>query len=203
MTTTSVRFEDTFIETLVTHNPHKVDSWIAATMESSSSVPYGPDGRLLVGLDVEWRPNRRKQDDHPVATIQLCVAHRCLIFQPLYARHIPRSLANFLCNPEHTFVGVGIDKDAEKLLADYSLEVSNAVDLRALAADRLGDPALSSAGLKSLAMAVLGESVEKPQRVTLSRWDKKRLTADQVQYACLDAFLSFEIGRVLNASSPG
>lgn len=196
----TVTFKDTRIETLVTHTPHVVDSWIAATEESS--LPRGP-GRLLVGIDVEWRPNKSTHDDNPIATIQLCVARRCLIFQPIYAPHIPPSLAVFLANPDHTFVGVGIDEDAEKLLGDYNLKVSNAVDLRSMAAEQLRNPSLRKAGLKSLAMAVLHESVEKPKRVTMSRWDQEWLNYDQVQYACLDAFLSSEIGRFLNASSSG
>ena len=47
---------------------------------------------------------------------------------------------------------------------------------------------------------VLGKGVEKPKRITLSRWDNAWLSAAQVQYACLDAFLSWKIGESLLAA---
>lgn len=63
----------------------------------------------------------------------------------------------------------------EKLLRDYSLRVANFVDLGALPAQRLGDQDMTRAGLKTLAWRVLGKEVEKPKRVTMSRWDNLRL----------------------------
>lgn len=55
------------------------------------------------------------------------------------------------------------------------------------------------AGLKTLSSFVLRKEMDKPQWVTLSRWDYRWLMEDQVMYACVDAFVSFEIGRLLNA----
>lgn len=43
-----------------------------------------------------------------------------------------KSLANFLRDPHHVFIGVGIRKDIEKLLCDYGLNIANVVDLRDL-----------------------------------------------------------------------
>lgn len=74
------------------------------------------------------------------------------------------------------------------------------MDLRGLAAKVYETKELKKAGLKTMARIVLGKEMEKPKWVTRSRWDNRRLTADQVQYACIDAFVSSEIGRVLNAS---
>ncbi|KAK4749861.1 hypothetical protein SAY87_027310 [Trapa incisa] len=181
------------IATLVTHSPSHATSWL-------NELPPPP---LLVGLDIEWRPNTANSD-HPIATIQLCTAasgssSTCLIFQILHAPHVPQQLIDFLENPAHTFVGVGIEEDAEKLLGDYGLRVGNAVDLRSLAPKEL-----KYAGLKTLVKEVIGKEVEKPKSVSRSRWDYRWLVPSQVQYACLDAFLSFEIGRSLTttASAP-
>ncbi|PNY01633.1 werner syndrome-like exonuclease-like protein [Trifolium pratense] len=52
-------------------------------------------------------------------------------------------------------------------------------------------------GIKSLAVRVIGKSVQKPKKVSMSRWDNPWLYADQVKYATVDAFVSFEIGRRL------
>ena len=84
-------------------------------------------------------------------------------------------------------------------MEDYGLKVANVVDLRSLAVE-MGNRDLRNAGLKGLARAVLGMEIHKPRSVTLSRWDREWLTYEQVQYACIDAFLSFEIGRCLNAA---
>ncbi|GFS30829.1 hypothetical protein Acr_00g0014410 [Actinidia rufa] len=100
----------------------------------------------------------------------------------------------------YTFVGVGVDSDVEKLTDDYGISVATTVDLRSLAAAEYGVRELRNAGLKDLAMQVLGKEVVKPRWITMSRWDNEYLSASQVQYACVDAFLSFEIGRCLNAA---
>ncbi|XAR54197.1 DNA helicase [Bertholletia excelsa] len=188
-------FEDR-VYTLVTSTPAMVDSWIAEIEQ----IHWRRLHRLIVGLDVEWRPNNR-HFDNPIATLQLCVGRRCLIFQMLHAEGvIPESLINFLGEPNYTFVGVGIDDDVEKLMGDYGISVSTTVDLRSLAADVYGVREFRTAGLKTLAREVLGKEVNKPKSITRSRWDYRWLTPAQVQYACIDAFLSFEIGRRLNAA---
>lgn len=180
------------ISTTVTATATAVDEWISDIYRiHRRRLPH-----LIVGLDVEWRP-RFKAGCNPAATLQLCVGSRCLIFQLLYADSIPKSLAEFLLQPDFTFVGVGVEEDVEKLLEDYELSVGQSLDLRSLAAEELGIRELKQAGLKRLAAQVLGIEVNKPRRITMSAWDAEMLNSDQVQYACIDAFLSFEIGRTL------
>ncbi|THG01362.1 hypothetical protein TEA_015171 [Camellia sinensis var. sinensis] len=142
--------------------------------------------RLIVGLDIEWRPNNRFHDN-PAATLQLCVGHRCLVFQLIYSPQIPQSLFDFLNNRIYTFVGVGIHSDVEKLAEDYGLSVATTVDLLSLAAD-CGMIELRNAGLKNLAREVLGKEIEQPRRITMSRWDNEWLYPEQVQYASLMLF---------------
>ncbi|MFS7970487.1 putative DNA helicase [Helianthus anomalus] len=180
------------IETLVTATPSYVDTWI-------STIQRHHLPSLIVGLDVEWRPNQTPNLQNPVATLQLCVGNHCLIFQILMSPAIPQSLINFLANPCYTFVGVGIDDDVEKLTRNYGLSVARWADLRNVAANVYGVREFKNAGIKVLAEQILGKHVEKPKSVTMSRWDSRYLTPAQVQYAAIDAFLSFEIGRVLTS----
>ncbi|KAF8007093.1 hypothetical protein BT93_K1176 [Corymbia citriodora subsp. variegata] len=184
-----VTFYGLSVRTLLTISPPMVTSWLS----SRGTQP------LVVGLDVEWRPNFTRNSDNPVAIIQLAVGLHCLIFQFLHAPEIPQSLTDFLRDPRHVFVGVGIEEDVEKLLCDYGLSVANAVDLRALAARELGREELKNAGLKTLAKEVLGREIAKPKKISMSRWDNPWLTTVQVQYACLDAFVALQIGEALNA----
>jgi ribonuclease D len=186
-----VVFHSETIHTMVTHTPSMVDVWL-------SHLPRNTD--TIVGLDVEWLPNRQRNMDNPVAIIQLCINRECLVFQILHAPYVPESLVAFLGNKNHKFVGVGIKDDVDKLERDFSLRVVNFVDLRTLAAQTLDDKAMNFAGLKTLAMRVLGKEMEKPKKITMSDWSNYPLTIRQVQYACVDAFISFEVGRILYSS---
>ena len=51
--------------------------------------------------------------------------------------------------------------------------------------------------LKTLTREVMGVLINKSKSVTMSKWDARRLSVEQVQYACIDAFVSYEIGRLL------
>ncbi|GAB2267094.1 hypothetical protein Dimus_002078 [Dionaea muscipula] len=178
------------IKTTVTADPTTVDGWISEinhTYRTSNS-------ELIVGLDVEWRPNFGRYNN-PVATLQLCVGDHCLIYQLIYTPYITESLVDFLADSDCSFVGVGIGGDEQKLMVDYNLQVENTVDLASLAAEEIG--VRRNAGLKELAWEVLGWHVEKPRWVRLGRWDAEWLNYDQIKYACVDAFLSFEIGNSL------
>ncbi|KAF9614133.1 hypothetical protein IFM89_015452 [Coptis chinensis] len=177
-----VQIDTNIIHTTVTSTPSVVDQYINDLLYTHRSRL----NRLVVGLDTEWRPQ------NPVATLQLCVGHKCLIFQFLYMPHVPLSLINFLNNPMYTFVGVEIEKDVEKLLLYYKLGVANAVDLRSLAVGK----GFVGKGLKSLAREVVGLVIEKSE-ISWSTWDDEWLSDDQISYACVDAFVSFEIGKRL------
>lgn len=89
----------------------------------------------------------------------------------------------------------------EQLLVDYNLNVKNTVDLANLAVEKISG-ARKGMGLKELAKVVMEVDVQKPKRVTLSRWDSEWLSFLQIQYACVDAFLSFQIGNKLLALPP-
>ncbi|KAJ8539594.1 hypothetical protein K7X08_013846 [Anisodus acutangulus] len=188
-----VHFYTDTIKTTVTSNPDIITQWISQTLSTTRHV--------IAGLDVEWRPNFNRNQQNPVALLQICVDRRCLIIQLLYCHSIPESLVNFLGNRDYAFVGVGVDSDVEKLLEDYEISVKNVVDLRGKAADVYEMRNLRNAGLKELCNVVLGREIAKPRSVTMGRWDCKWLSLGQIQYACLDAFVSFEIARHLNVAS--
>ncbi|XP_071713525.1 3'-5' exonuclease-like [Rutidosis leptorrhynchoides] len=181
------------IHTLVTATPSLVDAWISQI----ESIHQHRLNRLIVGLDIEWRPPNAPQIVNPVATLQLCVGRRCLIFQIVHAEYFPYSLWNFLNNPLYTFMGVGIGDDVAKLRRDYNIGVASYAELGRLAAEQLGAPELNRSSLKDLARRVLGADIEKPTSIRRSNWDDQYLTDPQVKYACIDAFLGFEIARNL------
>lgn len=147
-----VFFDDDAIHTTLADSGNVVDSWL----DEIYRVHRRRLHRLVVGLDVEWRPSYSRYDVPPVAVLQLCVCRRCLVFQILHADYLPDALFDFFADDRFTFVGVGIHGDLAKLRAGYGLEVENAVDLRCLAADELGNPGLRRAGLVGLVREVMG-----------------------------------------------
>ncbi|MQM15578.1 hypothetical protein Taro_048526 [Colocasia esculenta] len=152
--------------------------------------------RLVVGLDVEWRPNFGRGVDNPPAILQLCVGRRCLVFQILHADYVPDLLADFLEDKRFTFVGVGVDEDVDKLDSHWALAVGRTRDLRHLVAEASHQPEMRGCGLAGLAEEVMGlDRMTKDRNVTLSRWDQRWLSREQIMYAVTDGFLSFEIGR--------
>ncbi|XP_062179941.1 3'-5' exonuclease-like [Phragmites australis] len=190
---TDVVMDDgTAIRTTVTNSGRTVKSFL---QEFRHATRQGH----IVGLDTEWRfvfqPDGRRT--HRMAVLQLCIGRRCLVFQIVHANYVPDALRDFLACPDHRFVGVGVDGDVKRLSEDYGLEIANAVDLRYIAANVLSRPKLREAGLKTLAREVMGALIDKPKRVTMSKWDAWTLSPEQVQYACIDAFVSYEVGRLL------
>ncbi|XP_019457630.1 PREDICTED: uncharacterized protein LOC109358020 [Lupinus angustifolius] len=174
----------------VTNSPKVVDKWI------SEIKPFSRD-RLIVGLATETVC----QGNPALATLQLCVWNRCLIFELNHCSKIPMSLILFLYDPNKLFVGVGVADNIRKLKDKYSLYVSNTVDLASVANSE--PPLKPKKGmmnmtfLRFLAKMVLNWDInEKPTNIILSRWDNQSLSHEQIKYACADAFLSSEIARV-------
>ena len=180
------------ITTMVTSCPKVVSSWIKCHLQAPCNLH-----KKVVGLDIEWRPSFRRGVQNPVAILQLCIKHRCLIFQLYQASSIPRSLYKALCNPNIMFSGVKISGDAKRLKEDYGLEVAHCTDVAAMAAEVFDHKEFKRAGLKTLVENLIGEEIEKPKNVTLSNWELKYLSSGQVQYACVDAYYSYKLGKLL------
>ncbi|XP_058008103.1 3'-5' exonuclease-like [Hevea brasiliensis] len=152
----------------------------------------------IVGLDIEWRPTFiRGSSQNPVGILQLCISKSCLIFQIYQATCIPRSLRNALSNPNIIYTGVRISGDTKKLYKDYDLETSCEADIASLAAQAFDHKDFKRSGLKTLVETIIGEELEKPKRVTMSNWDAKYLTPAQVKYACVNAYYSYKLGKLL------
>jgi hypothetical protein len=113
-----------------------------------------------VGFDLEWRPNfRRGEAPNPVALLQLAgplkriylfqIIHWALpnnnaprIHDPIMRANAARmrlgpELADLLSDPRILKVGVGVTGDVSKLLMDFDIQISGALDLSTYANERL------------------------------------------------------------------
>ncbi|KAL5229273.1 hypothetical protein ABZP36_017538 [Zizania latifolia] len=195
-TTRSVRFGSALIDTTITSEAAAADEWVRGVR---ALAPRGGRG-LVVGLDCEWKPNYVSWKTSKVAILQLCAGTRCLILQLLHATRVPASVKDLLADPGVRFVGVGVGQDMAKLEGDYGLTCAAPVDLEGICKRHLGLLGGRSLGLKGFAREMLGLAMEKPRRVTMSNWEKRVLDAAQIDYACIDAYVSYELGQKVLAN---
>lgn len=130
----------------------------------------------------------------------------CLVYQILWSVEsapTPGGIYDFLSNPRYTFVGINIKSDLEKLQRGHFLRLgytTKCVDLAKLAVFVYRNDCFEDTELKDLASYVLKKTVDMPRKIIMSDWGAERLTEDQIMYASVEAFMSYEIGRVLKAS---
>lgn len=184
---TQINLAGKSIQATLTDDGHVAESWV-----------YQQTGQKIVGLDMEWRPCFKKGgSENKTALLQLCTDNGCLIIQMLFLNFMPEALVGFLKDPEIKLVGAGVRADVAKLKRDHGLECGDPVELGRLAAEKFGRQKLKQAGLKGLAIEVLGLTLPKSKRVSMSNWASRKLQEKQVEYACIDAFVSFSIGKKL------
>ncbi|VFR01681.1 unnamed protein product [Cuscuta campestris] len=188
----NVRVAGKTIETTVTKRAAVVTDWVADIRSK-----HAGRSTVVVGLDREWRPNTKPNDDNKSATLQLCVDDRCLIFQLLHADAIPEALKRFMADPTFVFAGVEVAGDVAKLSAEYGLGCAKVADLRELARAKWPGKFDHAAGLKELAREICGLEVAKSDEVRRSDWAAAELSGAQVEYACIDAYASFRVGQAL------
>ncbi|KAI3424211.1 hypothetical protein D9Q98_009567 [Chlorella vulgaris] len=139
-----------------------------------------------LAIDLEWKPDFVRGENNPVAVMQLASSTLCLILQLRYLG-FPQELQQFLRSRTITYVGMNYrTADYAKMQASFgwcSRDFGSFEDLADVAA-RVG---YGQRGLSALATSVLGLSLPKLKRVTLSNWEAWDLSLEQIQYAALDA----------------
>jgi ribonuclease D len=140
----------------------------------------------ILGFDTETRPSFRKGATHSPALIQLACSDVVYLF---LLRRVPLGpeLAYILANPGILKVGVAIQDDLRCLTSLYTFEAAGTVDLSKLARQN----GLQAYGLRSLAAELLHLRISKSARC--SNWENSPLTAQQINYASTDAWISREI----------
>lgn len=151
------------------------------------------DTETIVAIDLEWKPDRHKSHNNPVALIQLATTTRCVLIRTVDwdtsgAEGLPQPLYDFFSSSENRFfVGFSWDSgDEKKFQSSFGVGksvFSNFCDLQELA-QVLGYGKKS--GLAWLTREVVG--AELPKTASRSNWARVELTAEQIQYGALDAF---------------
>src|SRR5215216_576373 len=134
------------------------------------------DGRF--GLDTEFVSERRYRP--LLCLVQIVVGERIEILDPL-ADLDPQPLAHLLADPEIEVVLHAGRQDVALLRRSWNTEMTNIFDTQ-VAAGFAGYGAQS--GYDSLVRSLLGVNAKGAEG--FSRWDRRPLTADQIEYARAD-----------------
>jgi len=167
---------------------------------------------IVVGFDAEWNVDLTYGGaPQPTAIIQIAYKKRIDIFQiSQFKGKLPIALQNFLANPQILKAGRNVTQDLKRLQKECKYPVSfiGAVELATMAKQK-GFISDARIGLADLCAKVLHAKLDKTSPVRLdSKWDAIQLSAEQIEYAALDAWVSLEIYHRLaqtipSSSTPG
>jgi len=170
-----------------------------STFPDAAGLPF------LVGLDFEWKPDRRPGDDHPIALIQLACWDTALLIRTTKSVELPEWLTNFLEDDSFMKVTASFDlSDKHKLKNSFGWDfdertkVSGYIDIAELAKQR-NVPYGMFKMAKSFEVPMLKAKV-----VGASNWARdSKLSFEQRKYAADDAFFQlFLMGKLLEHTPP-
>ncbi|GAU19490.1 hypothetical protein TSUD_77340 [Trifolium subterraneum] len=166
---------------IVTASASVVDEWIQATLIRGGA--FHCLRKLVVALSV----------DPSAHTLQLCVGHRCLIFQLSQADKVPLSLRIFLLDRACKLTGFFNTDHRPKLLSSkHRLEmIIDPKDIGYIDAD------FDNCSMEEMIEKCLGYKVDLREEIKTSDWSVQNLSNDQVLYACVEVHCAFLVGRNL------
>eukprot|EP01133_Synstelium_polycarpum_P018140 gene18140-21684_t len=159
----------------------------------------GDNDMCVIGLDAEWSHQAPLEEGAPlcksqkVALIQLATKDTAYVIQCIHMGEIPQSLVDLLTDPRILKAGVAIAQDAATIYKNFGIIVKGCVDLVPLAKVTHYE----GNGLASLALNVLGHTIDKSHHIRCSHWENRQLTDEQIQYSACDAW----IGRAIFAQT--
>jgi len=152
----------------------------------------------ILGLDMEWVPDRCKQHNHKVALVQLAVGDVVWLVRTCRVG-LPDFVRRAFLDPGVIKVVVGFDgSDRAKLVDSFALRVegdpakAGFLDIGPMAEECRA----TGVGLKRLAQRY-GHQMRKDKRVSVSNWAASALSDAQRQYAADDAFFSLLVAGAL------
>jgi ribonuclease D len=146
-----------------------------------------------VGFDTETRPVFVRGHQHPVALMQVALAHKVFLFR-LQSTGMTPEIIHFLQNEKILKVGVALRDDIKALQRLKRFKPSGIFELTELS-KKAG---IEAEGLKKLAALVLGFRISKSAQT--SNWEAEELNEKQILYAATDAWVCLEIYKKLKSA---
>ncbi len=144
----------------------------------------------FVGYDTESRPVFKKgKPPSGIALIQIATREKCFLFQMRQLTNISPLLELLKCD-DIKKIGVGINNDNTTIFQNFGCKISNVVDLNKVFQE-VGNK--RTIGSKQMVARVLKKNLEKKRKLSLSNWELKSLSQQQIEYASDDAFSALEV----------
>ena len=140
----------------------------------------------IIGFDTETKPAFKKGVNYNISVLQLSVDDDVYIIR-IDKIGFDSRIIDILSDNSILKVGIDIKNDLAGLKKISSFKESNFLDLNALAISK----GFKSIGAVKLCIMLLGYRISKSQR--LSDWSADNLTASQLQYAAIDAWICPQI----------
>uniref|UniRef100_A0A7S2UXF5 3'-5' exonuclease n=1 Tax=Fibrocapsa japonica TaxID=94617 RepID=A0A7S2UXF5_9STRA len=173
----TVMLEDRAIT--ATDCPEEMDAWICYEVVQR--------GVSMVAIDCEWLAPwfRRNGEPEKVCLVQVATEKACLLAHVYKLEALPPNMAAVLANKEVVKAGVNVGGDASRLKRDFDVSTLGLHDLS------ISDPKAKS--LKKLAKKHLKKDMDKASGLVCSNWLNWPLDECQMQYAALDACLTYDV----------
>ena len=136
----------------------------------------------IVGFDTETKPAFKKGVSYNISVLQLSADNDIFIFR-IDKTGLNSKIIDVLSDPDILKVGIDIKNDLIGLKKITQFKESNFLDLNVLAVQK----GFKSIGAVKLCIMLLGYRISKSQRLT--DWSADNLTAAQLQYAAIDAWI--------------
>ena len=176
------------VKVVYTADPVEAETWLRNNITDCSAQ--------AVGFDIEWKLQcvYKAKDgvENKTAILQLGLESSCLVLHLCNLKSPPKLLRSILNDKTILKVGNAMPQNVKKLQRDTGLTCNGTLDTREMA-QSMGTNAPQKLGIKSLARHFLGIDLGKPKSVSKSNWERYPLTARQIHYAALDAWIAFKI----------
>lgn len=149
-------------------------------------------GENLLGFDTETRPSFKKGKNYEVALLQLANAERAFLFR-LNHIGIPDALKDLMEDANVLKIGLALRDDLAGLKRLDHFEPAGFIDLQDMASEN----SVPHNGLKKLAAKFLKYRISKSRSKRLSNWEADKLGPKQVRYAATDAWVCYELYKVM------
>ena len=185
-------YDDKFINLPKHVRLYYIVSSTDCTKYSAEILRLSSSGWTVWGFDIEWwafSPNGQGK----VALIQFCRDDVILLFHICCCGLQPK-LIEVLRHPHVFKIGVNISGDMKKLERDFSFLyglTDGACELNSILRHCEMSPCHGS--LADLVLGILGKELAKPKHIRCGNWEKKPLSKSQINYAALDAYVSYKI----------
>lgn len=139
-----------------------------------------------LGFDTETRPSFKKGQVYPISLLQLATEDKVFLFRNLLFK-MPQELIAILENPGIAKAGVAYHDDIKGLQKLFPLKAQGMVEL----ADLSNKHNIKANGLRGITASVLHQKLSKKAKLT--NWQASSLTAEQLRYAAIDAWVGLLI----------